>query len=333
VSDVQRLPHLSAGEQDEVRALADRLAAEYGSPQLNDESLARLGTGGVTHLLLRTGSARLAGYAQLAGADAELAADQAAAGPLLDAVEAAAVAELAIWTHGARSPLAGLLEQRGYRCTRLLHQLRRPGGLAVPDVALPAEVTVRPFAVGRDEDAWLAVNAAAFAEHAEQGAWTRADLAAREAEDWFDPAGFFLAEGSLRPEHGAEGSLRPEHGAEGSLRPEHGAEGSLRPEHGPGGSLRPGHERWHGNALLGFHWTKVHPDGAGEVYVLGVAPAAQGLRLGAGLLAIGLRHLRERGCPFVLLYVDDANAAAVRLYERFGFARHDRDAQWSRPRS
>jgi mycothiol synthase len=305
VSDVERLPRLSAGQQDQVRALAGRLAAEYGAPPLNDESLARLGGGEVVHLLLRAESGALTGYAQLADAGAETAAElatsAAAGGPLLDAVEAAAADGLTVWTHGASSPLAGLLEQRGYRRTRLLHQLRRPAGLAVPDVALPADVTVRPFVVGTDEDTWLALNAAAFADHAEQGAWTSADLRAREAEDWFDPAGFFLAEGSLRPEHGREGSLRPEHGSGMAAR------------------------------LLAFHWTKIHPDRSGEVYVLGVDPAAQGLRLGAGLLAVGLRHLHERGCPFVLLYVDDSNAAAVRLYERFGFTRHDLDAQWTRP--
>ncbi|MEO6885426.1 MAG: mycothiol synthase [Jatrophihabitantaceae bacterium] len=81
-------------------------------------------------------------------------------------------------------------------------------------------------------------------------------------------------------------------------------------------------------AQLGFHWTKVHDSGIGEVYVLGVDPAAQGLGLGAVLLTFGLRHLQHVGCPDVLLYVDDSNTGALSLYERHGFNRFDRDVQW-----
>ena len=123
-----------------------------------------------------------------------------------------------------------------------------------------------------------AVNAAAFAGHSEQGRWTRADLLAREAEPWFDPAGFLLAERE--------------------------------------------------NVLLGFHWTKVHADGMGEVYVLGVDPAAHGLGLGSALLTRGLAWLAARGCAEVLLYSDEDNAGALRLYDKFGFRRYDVDVQW-----
>lgn len=78
--------------------------------------------------------------------------------------------------------------------------------------------------------------------------------------------------------------------------------------------------------LLGYHWTKVHPDGAkgggpiGEVYVLGVDPAAQGRKLGGALTLAGLRYLRdERGMTEVMLYVESDNRPAVKVYQRLGF--------------
>jgi mycothiol synthase len=75
--------------------------------------------------------------------------------------------------------------------------------------------------------------------------------------------------------------------------------------------------------LLGFHWTKVHNDGLGEVYVVGVDPAAQGRGIGATLTLIGLHHLADRltgnSQAAVMLYVEADNSAAVNTYRRLGF--------------
>lgn len=85
--------------------------------------------------------------------------------------------------------------------------------------------------------------------------------------------------------------------------------------------------------LLGFHWTKVHSADLGEVYVVGVDPAAQGRGLGATLTLVGLHHLAQRLAdgsePTVTLYTEADNAAAVKTYERLGFTVFSVDAAYA----
>ncbi|SUB11252.1 Mycothiol acetyltransferase [Nocardia brasiliensis] len=84
--------------------------------------------------------------------------------------------------------------------------------------------------------------------------------------------------------------------------------------------------------VLGFHWTKVHYDEnppVGEVYVVGIDPAAQGRGLGRLLTLAGLRHLRDRGLAEVLLYTEADNTAAVHTYTRLGFAPAHVDVAYS----
>lgn len=85
--------------------------------------------------------------------------------------------------------------------------------------------------------------------------------------------------------------------------------------------------------MIGFHWTKVHEataehDPIGEVYVVGVHPDERGAGLGRALTLAGIRYLRGRGLDRVMLYVDETNPPAIRLYEALGFSRWDTDVMY-----
>ena len=83
--------------------------------------------------------------------------------------------------------------------------------------------------------------------------------------------------------------------------------------------------------MLGFHWTKIHGNGLGEVYVVGVDPAAQGRGLGKTLTLAGLHYLAERlGVQAtVLLYVEAENSAAVKTYQTLGFEVFTKDVAYA----
>jgi len=82
--------------------------------------------------------------------------------------------------------------------------------------------------------------------------------------------------------------------------------------------------------MTGFHWTKMHNPTLGEVYVVGVDPDEQGSGLGRALTLAGLRHLRDRGVAQAMLYVDEDNVPAIRMYEGLGFTRTTVDAMYRR---
>ncbi|TDO34401.1 mycothiol synthase [Kribbella sp. VKM Ac-2527] len=99
---------------------------------------------------------------------------------------------LRVWAHGRLPGSDELAARLGLGVTRELYFLRRMSG-PLPKPVWPDGIAVRTFEPGRDETAWLGVNARAFAEHPEQGSWTSSDLADRMGQPWFDPRGFFLA--------------------------------------------------------------------------------------------------------------------------------------------
>ena len=206
---IETLAELTPEQTGAVLALLAEAARYDGQYAVSEQGRLQLrgpAREGVTHLLLTTDGGELVGYAQLEGTDpieppaAELVVHPSHRGrghgrALGSALLAASGKRLRVWAHGGHSAARHLAQVLGLTLFRELRQLRRPlAGLDLPDPRLPEGVTVRAFVPGQDDAAWLAVNAAAFAHHPEQGSLTQRDLDDRKAEEWFDPAGFFLAE-------------------------------------------------------------------------------------------------------------------------------------------
>ncbi len=73
----------------------------------------------------------------------------------------------------------------------------------------------------------------------------------------------------------------------------------------------------------GFCWVKPHHDEdrpCGEIYVIGVDPQHHGRGLGTELTRAGVDWMTDHGLPEAMLFVDEQNAAALRLYQRLGFS-------------
>lgn len=308
--DVSR--RLAAADIEGVLALVDAVTDADGVRPLSEHVMLHLRYGGdpeSRHLLARAasaeGSERLVGYAHIdvtdavEGSVAELGVHPGARGHGVASamverlLEESPDGRLRLWAHGQQPGAAALARRFGFRRERVLWQMRRSLYAPLPAPELPAGIRLRPFVPGQDERAWTEVNNRAFADHPDQGHWGVEEVRTREREPWFDPAGFILAE-------------------------------------------RDGDGR-----LVGFHWTKVHGGAAddhtahmhepiGEVYVVGVDPSAQGLGLGRALTLAGLRHLRSLGLAQAMLYVDESNTRAIRVYERLGFIRWDTDVSFAR---
>ncbi|MGB3186563.1 MAG: mycothiol synthase [Ornithinimicrobium sp.] len=323
--DVTTLQALPPRQSADVLALAIRATTHDGVKPLSEQTvidLRRLPAQGAaasatTHLILfdRPGEidAKVLGYAHVEHppSDGEQDADGAVAsyelvvhpdhrgqglgGGLLDEVLRRWPGARG-WAHGNIEAAQQLAESTGLRSVRELWKMDRQltrgsGEHDLPQVVLPDGFAVRSFEVGRDEAAWLEVNARAFTDHDEQGRTTLTDLQDRFAEPWFDPHGFLLVEDVSGPV--------PQLAAFHWTKVEPAEPGSS-------------------------HST------AGEVYVVGVDPAYQGRGLGTATTLLGLRHLAACGLGEVTLYVDGDNEAAVATYHRLGFDRSTTDVMYAK---
>jgi mycothiol synthase len=290
---------LAPALRGQVFALVEAVTSADAVAPLSEAPLLALGSGlgRPQHFLVWAGD-ELIGYAQRTGdgASAELTVHpahrrQRAGTALIDALRAQTPA-VRLWAHGDLDAAQATAASVGLQPVREMWQMRaRLAGFAADAAPAPWHQLL-PFVRGRDEDALVELNAAAFAAHPEQGALDREAFEQLFAQAWFEPERLLLAWPKAAGAGAGEGAL---------------AQGAP-PD--------------------GFVWTKV-TDGVGEVYVIGVHPRAQGKRLGTGMVDLALRELAAAGIRDVILYVEADNAPAVAAYRRQGFAVSRRDVQYA----
>ncbi|MER5598145.1 mycothiol synthase [Streptomyces sp. NPDC002265] len=290
---IETLSTLSAEQTEAVLALLAEAAHNDGQQAVSEQGRLQLRGGareGVSHLLLTTGG-ELLGYAQLEDTDP------------VEAPAAEMVVHPAYRGHGhGRALGSALLAASGKRLRVWAHG----GHSAARHLAQVLGLTLfrelrqmrRPLAGLDLPDPVLpeGVSVRAFRPGADDAAWLAANAAAFA-----------------------------HHPEQGSLTQRDLDDRKAEAWFDPAGFFLAFRE----DRLIGFHWTKVHAEeGIGEVYVLGVAPGAQGGGLGKALTTIGLRHLAAQALPTAMLYVDADNKAAVSVYERLGFLTYETDLMY-----
>jgi len=302
---ISALAHLTPEQTQEITQLAFAAAAVDEMAPLSEHVLIHLNHGGDEadeHLIANDAAGKILGYLHLDQTDI-------VAGPVVEvvvhpdfrkqgigrgliefAISKSNDSRMRLWAHGEMASAYSLAATLGFAKTRELWQMRRSLFAPLPKSIENPNLTIRPFQVGKDESAWLALNSKVFTDHPEQGRMSLADLKVRMSESWFDPAGFLIATTASGT---ATETMIGYHWTK-----IHG---------GPGG---------HGHSEMG------------EIYVLGIAPDQRGTGLAKLLSIKGLEYLRGKGLPAAMLYVDANNQAAISLYDSLGFAHWDTDVMF-----
>lgn len=207
---------------ERLEALAQKAAAFDEAQPFSEQTLVEArkgarGAGAAIRLLEAVAEDRSLGFAALV-ADGEAWTLEAAVTPqarergvgsalISQALAGLPGGQVSAWVHGgpdASSPAMisaqKLAKKLGFEAQRELFKM----GLALTEQAradvlaqaaakpLPAGLSLETYSAG-DAASWVAANAAAFADHPEQGRLTVEDLEERLASDWFRAEGFFLA--------------------------------------------------------------------------------------------------------------------------------------------
>jgi mycothiol synthase len=206
---VDVLPALTPEQGESVHALVDAASVADGVRPLNEHVMLQLAYGGqaaVRHVVATAPGGEWVGYGhldltdRLQGASAEVVVHPAwrrrgiGAALVRRMLDEAAPMTLRLWAHGHHPAAERMAATLGFTRVRDLWQMRRSLHETLPEMAVPDGVVLRSFRPGEDDEAWLDVNAHAFADHPEQGSMSADDLRRRMAEPWFDADGFIVAE-------------------------------------------------------------------------------------------------------------------------------------------
>jgi mycothiol synthase len=172
--------------------LIQRATRADGQPPFSDGSLVELATG--ARQILAIGDV---GAALVSADEAEFVVDPDArrhghGTQLLEALLERVPTGLKVWAHGDHKAARALAASHGLEPVRELLQLRLQRVEPVETPARNDRISTSSIHLETDADAWLDLNARAFAHHPEQGRVTRADLDVLVTEPWFDADDFLL---------------------------------------------------------------------------------------------------------------------------------------------
>ncbi|MCT1458683.1 mycothiol synthase [Aestuariimicrobium sp. p3-SID1156] len=193
------------------------------------------------------------------------------------------------WSFGTLPQARELADALGLQAERtILRMTLDPAATSLAQVGdSPEGLTITTFTED-DIDDLVETNRLAFAHHPEQASMSRQDVLDKMAEDWFDPAGLFLARDD-------QGRLLGFHWTKVLTKDD--------PDKG--------------QVVLGeVYVIGVHPFEHGRG--LGSHLLALGLD----------HMVRQRQVGLVELYVEGANDRVVQMYERAGFREARRDTSW-----
>jgi mycothiol synthase len=286
------LQKLSETQKISVLKLIDETTAIDNTPQIAEHILLYLRHGGDkvgSHLMVEKNN-QIIGYAFLdksdliSGPSVQLVVDprhrdNSVDKQLLSKAVEICGANLALWVRGNLPLSNSLLKSFTFKKIRSVHQMSKSLNNSQLINKMDLKVLYRNFLPEQDSKAWLSLNNRVFKDHPEQGNWELSDLNFRLKEDWFDSTGFFIAE--------------------------------------------------YRNLMIGSIWIKIHSSNKlshaqnfaqiGEIYQIAVDPDFQGQGLGKRLILSAENYLFSKGFKYLILYVDESNSVALRLYSSLGF--------------